>query len=316
MDPKRRLLTQGIGAWSMTSLLPSHPSILRKSKLAFTTLGCPDWSWEEILTFAAKNDYQGIEIRGVKRELDLPKSPVFATPAAIKLARQKAQDLNLNIVGLGSSATLHYIDKTKLDIEIQNGKRFVDLAQALGAPYVRVYPNNLPKEQDKVATMDHIAQGLVLLADYARKANVKILLETHGDLLQSMDILYVMRKANHPNVGLIWDMFNMWSVTKEDPASMYKALWPYIYHVHLKDAVYKDGKYQYVWMGRGESPIWSAVDLLHKDGYNGYYSFEWEKLWHPELDEPAPVMTDYVAQMRARLKEKTSTISILPKKSR
>ena len=22
------------------------------------------------------------------------------------------------------------------------------------------------------------------------------------------------------------------------------------------------------------------------DGYKGYYSFEWEKLWHPEIAEP------------------------------
>ncbi|MEO5907985.1 MAG: twin-arginine translocation signal domain-containing protein, partial [Ginsengibacter sp.] len=38
--------------------------------LSFSTLGCPDWSFETILDFAVSKDYNGIEIRGIKRELD------------------------------------------------------------------------------------------------------------------------------------------------------------------------------------------------------------------------------------------------------
>jgi hypothetical protein len=43
-----------------------------------------------------------------------------------------------------------------------------------------------------------------------------------------------------------------------------------------------------------------AVDLLRKDGYKGYYSFEWEKLWHPELEEPDLAIADYAQAMRMR----------------
>jgi hypothetical protein len=33
--------------------------------------------------------------------------------------------------------------------------------------------------------------------------------------------------------------------------------------------------------GKSEVPIFEAFDILHKDGYKGDFSFEWEKLWHP-----------------------------------
>ncbi len=45
-------------------------------------------------------------------------------------------------------------------------------------------------------------------------------------------------------------------------------------------------KEEYVLLGRGETPIAEAIKVLSKGGYKGYYSFEWEKLWHPEIQEP------------------------------
>jgi hypothetical protein len=50
-------------------------------------------------------------------------------------------------------------------------------------------------------------------------------------------------------------------------------------------------------VGRGESPIFQAIDLLRNGGYAGYYSFEWEKLWHPELEEPELALPAYLSAM-------------------
>src|SRR5256885_7371195 len=36
--------------------------------------------------------------------------------------------------------------------------------------------------------------------------------------------------------------------------------------------------------GRGGVPVKRQVELLVAAGYAGYYSFEWEKAWHPEID--------------------------------
>jgi hypothetical protein len=42
-------------------------------KLSFSTLGCPDWSFDKIIDFAKDNQYTGIEVRGILREMDLTK---------------------------------------------------------------------------------------------------------------------------------------------------------------------------------------------------------------------------------------------------
>ena len=90
----------------------------------------------------------------------------------------------------------------------------------------------------------------------------------------------------------------MWTVTKEPPAQVYSLVKNYIHHTHIKDAKLADNGPQYKLMGKGEVPIFEAIDILYKEGYKGYYSFEWEKLWHPaDIDEPEIALADYPKAM-------------------
>jgi len=125
-----------------------------------------------------------------------------------------------------------------------------------------------------------------------------VLMETHGEVVHMDDLFTIMQSANHPQTGLIWDVCNMWTVTKEPPADVYKKLKPYIHHTHIKDAKLVNNQPQYVFMGEGEVPIFEAIDILQKDGYKGFYSFEWEKLWHPELAAPELALADYPEKMK------------------
>ena len=116
------------------------------------------------------------------------------------------------------------------------------------------------------------------------------------------DIEKIMQLASNGNVGLVWDVANMWSVTKESPVEVYKKLKKYIRHTHIKDSKVVDGKGQYTLLGQGEVPIFEAIDALSKGGYNGYYSFEWEKLWHPEIAEPEVAFAQYSKVMKQHFK--------------
>ena len=83
---------------------------------------------------------------------------------------------------------------------------------------------------------------------------------------------------------------------------MYKKLKKYIRHTHIKDAIVADGKPQYKLLGQGEVPIIDAIKILKKGDFKGYYSFEWEKLWHPEILDPEIAFADYPKVMKQHLK--------------
>ncbi len=50
---------------------------------------------------------------------------------------------------------------------------------------------------------------------------------------------------------------------------------------------------KYVLTGRGNIPIERQIEALRSIGYKGFYCFEWEKLWHPDIDDPEIAIADF-----------------------
>ena len=289
---RREFLSTTAGLLSFAIVEPVLGLDNKKPLLAFSTLGCPKWTFAQIVKCAAENGYQGIEIRGIMGELDLPKCPEFSAKN-MAVTRHLLEENQLKIVDLGSSAKMHFADAIKRKANLDDAKRYIDLAQKLDCPNIRVFPDDLPKDQKDDETVNWIIKNLVELGEYAKGSSVNVLLESHGKVVHS-DMLYkIMYSAEHPNVGLVWDFFNMWSVTKESPKNVYRKLKKYIKHVHVKDAKLVNGKEEYTLLGEGEAPVAEALTVLKQDGFKGYYSFEWEKMWHPEIQEPEIAIPHY-----------------------
>lgn len=297
--PTRRRFVQSSLILASWSVMPFRFGAFRdKALLSFSTLGCPDWDFEQIVDFAAAHDYQGIELRGIKRQLDLSQCDEFKTPENRKTTVRAMKDRGLKFVDLGSSANLHFPAGSERNKNLDEAKRFIDLAQETECPFIRVFPNNFLKERDKNATMDLMAGGLLALAQYAEGSDVSVLIESHGDLVHTDDLESVLKSAEHKHAGMVWDVVNMWSITKEPVNQVFARLKRYIRHTHVKDAKVSGSDVQYVFLGKGDAPIFEAIDLLAKSNYKGYYSFEWEKMWHPELPTPELALADYSQAMR------------------
>lgn len=264
----------------------------QKPKLSFSTLGCPKWSLPDIVKFAAANGYQGVEIRTIQGEMELYKCAEFST-TNMAATKQLFKDNNLKITDLGCGASLHHKESAIRKKNLDEARLFIDLAQKLESPYIRVFPNNLPADDTRSVTLHLITEGLLELGAYAKGSNVKVLMETHGDLIKTDELLSVIEKAPGDTTGLVWDVVNMWAATKEAPSYAYQKLKKYIKHVHVKDLALRDGKEKYVLLGKGEAPIKDAIELLYSSGYKGFYSFEWEKMWHPEIEEAEVALAHY-----------------------
>ena len=297
--PTRRQFIQSslmLASWSVMPFAVGAPR--NKALLSFSTLGCPDWDFKQIIDFAAANDYQGIELRGIKRQLDLLQCVEFKSPENRKATLRMMKDKGLRFVDLGSSTNLHFPEGTERAKNLNEAKRFIDLAQEIECPFIRVFPNDFLKERDKNATMDLMAAGLLALAQYAEGSNVSVLIESHGDLVHADDLEKVLKAAQNKHAGMIWDVVNMWSITKEPVAGVFERLKKYIRHAHIKDAKVTGADVQYVFLGKGDVPIFEAIDLLANSNYQGYYSFEWEKMWHPDLPAPELALADYSLAIR------------------
>jgi sugar phosphate isomerase/epimerase len=257
--------------------------------IGFSTLGCPSWDWIKVLDFAQQNGFASVELRGLAGTMDLPSRPEFAN-SQIEQSKKEIAARGLRISCVSSSANMHDIGPEH-EKQIADARRFIDLASRLGAPYVRVFGNNLVGPQ--ATAVEHIAGSLRELGDYAGPKNVTVILESHGDFTTSPVLREILEKAGSPNVALLWDAHNTFVEGKEDPQVTVRQLGKYIRHTHLKDARLANGQDNYVLTGRGDVPVKRQVELLAASGYTGYYSFEWEKAWHPEIEEPEIAIADY-----------------------
>ena len=253
--------------------------------LGFSTLGCPQWSWPQILDFAAGHAFAAVELRGIMTNMDLTKVPELA-PARLGEAKRQLAAHGLSVSCLGASAHMHEMDPIKHAAQLDEGRRFIDLAQALGAPYVRVFGNNYVEGVPRADMFAHIAGGLRTLGDYAHGKHVTVIIESHGDFTDSPALLEILQKADSPNVALLWDAHHTFVSGKEEPEDTVRQLGRYIRHTHLKDSVPAGTDRRYVLTGTGQVPVKRQIEALVKMGYTGFYSFEWEKRWHPEIEEP------------------------------
>ena len=267
-------------------------------KLAFNTLACPDWSLERALSEARRWDYDGLELRLVDGQpigLDLSSSD---RESIGRLLRKSG----LGLVAADSSIRLL---SDQLDVEIENELvSFLELAAEWSAPLVRVFGGDAAAGISKEDAMAKAVRILEQTSVVAERLGVKIGLENHDYFSAASTVARVLARVPSPYVGVVWDMLHTYRMG-ETPEQVWEAIGPRIFNVHVKDARrVPDGEgWNLVLLGDGEVPAREAISVLRRGGYEGWLVVEWEKGWHPELEDPDVALPHEIAVLRDWLAE-------------
>ena len=298
----RRSFLATVGAGLAAPAILRAQSRSKRYPIAFSTLGCPAWSWKQILETADRLGYAALELRGVTGEMDLPKVPELS---GTRLAETKKDLAALGVVvsDLGASARMHEKDPATRGKQLDEGRRFIDLAQAMGVKYVRVFGDKIPEGEPKEEVMKRVVEGFQTMAAYAKPAGVTVLIESHGDFTRSPDLVEILTRVGSPQFALLWDAHHSFVAGKEKPADSYAQLGKWVRHTHLKDSRPEGADRRYTLTGQGEVPVREQVKVLAGAGYQGFYCFEWEKKWHPEIEEPDVAFPHYAKTVGAYLDE-------------
>jgi len=298
----RRSFLATLGAGLAAPAILRAQSRSKRYPIAFSTLGCPAWSWKTILENADRLGYAGIELRGVAGEMDLPKVPELQGTRLAETKKDLAA-LGIGVSDLGASSRMHEKDPATREKQFDEGRRFIDLAQAMGVKYVRMFGDKIPEGEPKEEAMKRVVDGFRQMAEYAKPAGVTVLIESHGDFTHSADLKDILTRVDSPQFALLWDAHHSFVAGKEQPADSYAALGKWIRHTHLKDSKPEGTDRRYVQIGTGEVPVREQVRVLASHGYGGYYCFEWEKKWHPEIEEPEVAFPQYAKVVSGYLAE-------------
>jgi sugar phosphate isomerase/epimerase len=282
------------------------PAILRvraaaRYPIAFSTLGCPAWSWKTILEQADRLGYAAIELRGVAGEMDLTKVPELSG-ARLAETKKDLSALGIVVSDLGASAVMHETGAAR-EKALDEGRRFIDLAHAMGVKYVRMFGDKINPAEPREAVFARVIEGFKQMAAHAQSAGVTVIMETHGDFTRSKDVEAIRAGVGSDAFAVLWDAHHTFVAGKEAPADTYAVLGKWVRHTHLKDSRPEGTDRRYVLTGTGEVPVRTQVQVLAKAGFKGYYCFEWEKKWHPEIEEPEIAFPHFAKTITQYLKD-------------
>jgi sugar phosphate isomerase/epimerase len=229
-----------------------------------------------MLQLAKRLGYDGIELRTVCDHAH--KVELESDAAARRAAKAMAAERGVALCCVATSCC--YADPAKAAKNVEDTLGYIDLAADIGSPCIRVFGGPVAKGLDRDAAIRLVAQSLSAVADRAQKRNVTVCMETHDDWCNPDHVAEVMRKVNHPSIAVNWDIMHPVRVAKSTMDQAYKALQPWIRHIHFHDGATVDGKCKLVPIGEGEIDHRRAVQLLKTGAYGGYLSGEWIG-WEP-----------------------------------
>ncbi len=272
-------------------------------KLAFTTLGCPAWDLDKIIAHARQWGYDGVDFRGYHGVLPVYKLPEFSTHAAD--TAQRIADAGLEVPCFGTSACVY----SKPQDALQEIRHYAGLCHAFRAQWMRVFGGSFqdrpPQEAVTVAART-LREAANIVAEYG----VQLAVETHDSWIDSDLLCALMEETSSPHVGLLWDVHHPYRMRGEHPEKTWSTIGRWVVYTHVKDSRLrrapndsqrKSQPYDLCLPGEGDVPLKAILSVLRCGGYNGYLTFEWEKQWHPEIEDPETAFPRYAAVMRRLL---------------
>ncbi len=261
------------------------------------TLGCPEWDLQTICTQGAAMGFDAVDFRGLLDEIDVTKLPQFTSGMAE--TKRMLSDAELAVSGISTS--LHVCDAGKREANIEEAKRTIDVGRALNVPNIRVFGYGDVPNLGHEAAAKIGADTMQELLELPDAHQFKWCFETHDHWVRAADCKLLLNAIDLPNFGALWDLGHTWRVGKETSADTWAALKGRVFYVHVKDAVHdpshphapKDS-WRYVAPGTGELPLKEAALILLDNSYDGYWLFEHEKRWHPNLAEPEIAFPQFI----------------------
>ncbi len=231
-------------------------------KIAFSTLGCPDFSWSEIYSMAKDLGYDGIEIRGLGNDIFAVSAQPFK-PEQRSRTVAKLREINLEIPCLSSGASL--CDPEKKNEALNEIREYISLAYEIGTPFIRILADSSAEVKGEVDD-DAVYDMLYTLAPEAEAAGVTLLCETNGVYADTKRLKALLDRVNSPAVAALWDLQHPYRNFGESAEETISNLGSYIRYCHIKDSALVGGRLVYRMMGEGDMPLEDMLDKLLSTG--------------------------------------------------
>ncbi len=255
-----------------------------------------NWDIPTIISNCTAAGFEAVELRTTHRH---GVEPSLAKDARLEV-RKKFADSPVRLLSLGTMCEFHSSDRAVVDRNIEEAKRWCELARDLGCLGVKVRPNGFAKDVPEEKTLDQIGNSLERCGDAARDNGVELWVEVHGIGTQEpQNMARIMDLTGSPVVGLCWNS-NDTDVKNGSVAEAFQTLGPWLRNCHINE-LWRTPSPWGSYTGRASVeenrgfpsyaqpyPYREFFQLLRNSGYDRYTLME-----VPESSEPLRLMRYY-----------------------
>lgn len=269
--------------------------------IAFSTISCPDYTFNQMADVAQRHGYDGIELYALEGTRLTP--DILAD--RLSEARRALNDVP--IVSINSWARLSSSDAEERQRQEAQICRTFELAADLNCPLVKTFGGELPVDRQREEVFDYMSESVWRLANRASDEGVTLAMETHDGFCLGSDLAQLLARVDHPRFAALWDVHHPYRMG-EAPEETNRLIGDRVVHAHIKDAVQVDGTWQFVPLGEGELPVQAMLSHLMARNFTGYVAVDWEKMWHPEIEGPEQSLPHHIAVLREYMNSAVSSI--------
>jgi sugar phosphate isomerase/epimerase len=175
--------------------------------------------------------------------------------------------LGLQISGTAMRNQFTLPDPEQRKAEVEKVKQWIDIAVALGAPFLRVFADRYPEGVSESTALEWALDCFRQVLPYAEAQGVTLALENHGGLTATAEkTLRFVHALKSDYFGLLLDCANF----PDQHYRQIELLAPYAVNVHAKTH-FRTPQGDYV-----ELDYERIFAILKQAGYRGYLSIEYE----------------------------------------
>lgn len=238
--------------------------------------------YEEFISDCARAGFDGVELTSYYFPKDV-------TPEYLRSIKAHCFKLGLDITGTAVGNDFTHPKGEKRDEQLALVRRWVDNAEILGAPQIRIFAGSVKPGQTEAEAHALVVDAVKESCDYAGKHGIFLALENHGGITATPEgLLKLYEEAKNPWLGINFDSGNFHTA---DPYADLEKIAPYAINAQMKVVISRGEKGKAV---KEESDFSRLAKMMREAKYRGYIVLEYE-----ESPDPRTACPKYLEQLRA-----------------
>jgi L-ribulose-5-phosphate 3-epimerase len=247
-------------------------SRLRSSICAYSfrdALGKKTMTYEDIVRLAVELDADGLDLTNYW----FPNSSNDFLLPLKRLAYKEAVEIH----SIGMRTDMCQPTPELRQAQVGEVKKWVDVAERLGAGHIRVFGGKVPKTATEDEAAGWVVEVLKRAGEYSASRGIILGLENHGGITEKAErIIQILKQVDSPWVGMNLDTGNF----RTDPWRQIQMCIPYAAHFHMKSQMTNE-------QGERVASDWDRIlKMAAGGGYRGYCALEYEAKEDPKTAVP------------------------------